>query len=459
MSSLAPLRTMIVRQADLVRRADPRHLRLTLSVAEALRVPNYPLVPLGKLLREKIKYGTSHALETDGIGFPVLRTTNLTPDGLDISDLKTWDASTDEAKPLRLQEGDLLVNRSNSLPQIGKAVVYTLTGDYLFAGYVLRIRLDTARVLPDFVALFLNSPAGHLQAERLARPITGIANINPTELSSILIPVPSLGEQRRLLAPLRTALDAKNRKRVEARSQLIGINDDFARLVGSAPVVNPPLTFAAQASSLRAADRMAPSFFNQERLETMRAVMALPGVTTKRLIQLVDFISRKVPVEPGAPTLGMSAAEAQTGELTEVYDDLDQAKSFETGDILIGALRPYLNKIVVMGRAGQCSQMFHVLRPKPGVDANYLAVALRSPLVLHQVIHMAGGGSRPVLAEADAGGIFVPVPSEAVRQEIAKLMADRQTHARQLRQEAEGDWGKALFEFDRALLLPATTAA
>jgi hypothetical protein len=217
-----------VRQSVLLRRGDPRHVRMTVEVAEAYKQPRYSLTPLSDLLAEPIAYGTSKALSAKG-GSAVLRMNNLSFAGWDISDLKYLDATPELIRSLELRSGDLLVNRSNgSLSQVGKAAVFNLTGSFLFASFLLRIRLNRERVLPDFVAQFLNSPAGRLQVERLARPIL-MCNISPTELASVMVPLPSLKEQTTLLAPLRTALDDRNRKTREAVHLLVGINDDVGR--------------------------------------------------------------------------------------------------------------------------------------------------------------------------------------------------------------------------------------
>ncbi len=450
---VSPARTLVARQGVLLRRADPRHIRMTVEVAAAFRAPTFPLVTLGSLLVEEIKYGTSSRVTADGVGVAVLRMNNLTMSGWDTSDLKYLDASREVVAGLELRAGDILVNRSNSLSQVGKAAVFDLTGTWLFASFLLRLRVDADKVLPDFLALFLNSPAGRLQLERLARPILGMANISPTELRSVLIPLPDKERQAALLLPLRAALDAKNAKTAEAIATLMGINDDFSRLVGPAPAPTVrQIVFSTTTRNLRVVDRLGAQFFHPERAAILRAVMTLPGADARRLDTLVDFVEvRGAPTE-GETVFGLSAVEPHTGEILPAIDDPAAGKRFQVEDLLYSRLRPYLNKVALMTHAGLCSPEFYVLRPKERVDPSYLAVALRSPLVLRQVSHMTTGNTHPRVAEDDAKAILVPMPTLPVQQTVVAAMAARRAQAVAAREDAQRDWDAALAAFGASLL-------
>lgn len=439
-------------QSVLLGRGDPRHVRMTVEVAAAYKHPKYALTPLGDLLAEPIAYGTSRALSAEGES-AVLRMNNLTFAGWDVSDLKYLDATPELIRSLDLRDGDLLVNRSNgSLSQVGKAAVFNLTGSFLFASFLLRLRVDRDRVLPDFVAQFLNSPAGRLQVERLARPIL-MSNISPIELASVMVPLPLLEAQATLLAPLRTALDERNRKTSEAIQMLVGVNDDVDRLVGAVPIATATSTvFASTGRNLRAMDRMGAQFFHPERADVLRAVLNMRATVPARLDALVDFVEeRGVPVE-GETVFGLSAVEPNTGEILPATDDPAAGRRFRAGDLLFSRLRPYLNKVALMTHPGLCSPEFYVLRPKGGIDPGYLAVILRSPLVLHQVNHMSTGNTHPRVAEEDAKAIVVPVAVLPVQQEVAAAMAARRAVAVAAREDGQRNWEAALTAFGASLL-------
>lgn len=156
---------------------------------------------LGDLISE-MSYGTSAKAHNERVGIPVLRMGNIQNGKLDLSDLKYMHPSEQEMNKLRLQKGDILVNRTNSAELVGKCAVFDLEGDYLFASYIIRIRLDQQKADPRLVAQYINSPAGraYMFAER--KQMTGQANVNSKKLAALPIGLPPLDEQRRIVAYL-----------------------------------------------------------------------------------------------------------------------------------------------------------------------------------------------------------------------------------------------------------------
>jgi type I restriction enzyme, S subunit len=146
------------------------------------------------------QYGLSCAASTEG-NIPLLRMNNLSDDGLlDISDVSYVKLSDAELKRFLLQRGDLLFNRTNSFALVGKATVFDLEGSFVCASYLIRFKLDTSRVEPQFINYFFNSAASKAKLRRLATRGVSQSNINPTVLQRrFLIPTPPLPEQREII--------------------------------------------------------------------------------------------------------------------------------------------------------------------------------------------------------------------------------------------------------------------
>ena len=72
-------------------------------------------------------------------------------------------------------------------------------GAYVFASYLIRIRADSSKANPDFLAYVVNSPIGRQQINALSRQIIGQANINSVELRGLQIPLPPLAVQRQII--------------------------------------------------------------------------------------------------------------------------------------------------------------------------------------------------------------------------------------------------------------------
>ena len=153
---------------------------------------------LGDLTVE-VCYGTSAKAHIEPDGVPVFRMGNIQNGKLDLVDMKYMYPNEQEMRKLRLQKGDILVNRTNSAELVGKCAVFDLERDYLFASYIIRIRLDQQKADPQLVAQYINSPIGraYMFAER--KQMTGQANVNSKKLAALPIQLPPLEEQRWLV--------------------------------------------------------------------------------------------------------------------------------------------------------------------------------------------------------------------------------------------------------------------
>src|SRR5436305_249946 len=90
---------------------------------------------------------------------PILRMGNIQNGRLNLRDLKYLHLNDDERAKLLLAKGDILVNRTNSAELVGKCAVFDMEGDYGFASYLIRLRLDMKRADSNLVAIYINSPA------------------------------------------------------------------------------------------------------------------------------------------------------------------------------------------------------------------------------------------------------------------------------------------------------------
>lgn len=147
-------------------------------------------------------YGTSQKTLDAPIGTPILRMGNIQNGSLDTRDLKYLQIADKDHDKWLLEHGDILVNRTNSAELVGKCAVFDLPGDYGFASYLIRLRLDRKRAEPRLVAKFINSPIGREYMFRERKQMTGQANVNSKKLRALPIQLPEIDEQRRIVAYL-----------------------------------------------------------------------------------------------------------------------------------------------------------------------------------------------------------------------------------------------------------------
>lgn len=159
-----------------------------------------PLLSVDEISRD-VQYGLSEKMNEAGIGYRIFRMNEIAQGRMvDNGAMKCADISAEEFAKYRLNRGDLLFNRTNSIEHVGKTGLFDLDGDYCFASYLVRVVPDSAQVLPLFLCLMMNSPAFQQEAKSKASKSINQANINATVMRNLKVPVPTLDEQRRLVA-------------------------------------------------------------------------------------------------------------------------------------------------------------------------------------------------------------------------------------------------------------------
>ena len=83
---------------------------------------------------------------------------------------------------------------------VGKsAVIKGLPGDWVYASYLIRLRVDKTKALPTYVNAMINSRIGRNYVYRTARRAIGMVNINAQEIQRMPLPLPPIDEQQSLV--------------------------------------------------------------------------------------------------------------------------------------------------------------------------------------------------------------------------------------------------------------------
>jgi type I restriction enzyme, S subunit len=148
------------------------------------------------------QYGTSQKSNPSDKGVPVLTMGNV-QDGLVVwSNEKRIPETSEDLPALYLRRFDLLYNRTNSAELVGKTGIYLgEDGARTFASYLIRLRPSLQFTDPRLMNMAMNtSEFRETQIIPLIKKQTGQANVNGTALKNMLIPLPPLAEQHRIVA-------------------------------------------------------------------------------------------------------------------------------------------------------------------------------------------------------------------------------------------------------------------
>ncbi|MGO8255561.1 restriction endonuclease subunit S [Rhizobium ruizarguesonis] len=192
-------------------------------------VSNWALCTLGGLALD-VRYGTAAKCTYAPDLTPVLRIPNVANGRIDLLDLKHASFNEKEIRKLALNKGDLLVIRSNgSLDLVGRsAVVDSEAAGMLFAGYLIRIRLDLSKALPPFIQCWMQSFAVRRTIEDAAKSTSGVNNVNSQQLQALQLHLPPLEEQHEIVRHIESAFAKIDRLAKEAKRalELVGRLDE-----------------------------------------------------------------------------------------------------------------------------------------------------------------------------------------------------------------------------------------
>jgi len=168
---------------------------------------NIPVIPLSEAI-EQPKYGTSKKCDYKIKGKGVLRIPNIGNGFIDVRDLKFAAFDKEEIETYSLRDGDILTIRSNgSVDLVGKCALITeKEKDFLFAGYLIRLRPIAEKAIPKYLLSVLSSHELRVQIETKAKSSSGVNNINSEELKALKIPLPNKKQQQRVLTEIESRL-------------------------------------------------------------------------------------------------------------------------------------------------------------------------------------------------------------------------------------------------------------
>jgi len=154
------------------------------------------------------QYGANEPAASEDRAAPrYIRITDLSDDGT-LRDDTFQSLPEAVAAPFLLQDGDILLARSGAT--VGKALRYRAEwGRACFAGYLVRLRPDRRKILPDYLYYYTQSQAFRRQVW-VSTVQSTIANVNAERFGNFTIPLPPVEEQRVIV------------KFLDARTQKIG---------------------------------------------------------------------------------------------------------------------------------------------------------------------------------------------------------------------------------------------
>ena len=268
-------------------------------------------------------------------------------------------------------------------------------------------RVDEKQCVAKFLLNYFKTEQGLQQLVKICPGSAGRNRVlNIKRLSEVIVPLPALPEQQRVVA----------------------------RIKELAAQIHEARTLRQQAAEEAAA--LFPAVAGGRFSELM----------TKSAAQIGDVISfRNDLIRPTdgrtGPIrfIGLQHIESHTGkkigEDRVLAEELTGRKfKFSPGEIVYGYLRPYLNKVWVADCEGHCSVDQYVIRTNPQkVDTKFIACFMRSPEFLNRAIELTHNLMLPRLRTGLLNSIPMPLPGISEQRQIVSELDALQAEVDALR--------------------------
>lgn len=186
-------------------------------------MPNYLTKKLGEIC--DFQNGLWTAKKKPSKVARVLRNTNFRNGGhFDFSDVADIEVEEKQLASRLLQLSDLLLERSGGGPTqpVGRVMYFDDNGEFSFSNFTTRMRVKNPRKVDSlYLWRYLNYLYDSGITEKLQKQTTGIRNLIFSDYKQIEIPLPPVGEQKRIVARIEKAfakIDEVTRLRAESET-------------------------------------------------------------------------------------------------------------------------------------------------------------------------------------------------------------------------------------------------
>jgi type I restriction enzyme S subunit len=169
----------------------------------------------------------------------VIRNTNFTKDcHLDCSDIAFLNVEQSQFAKRKLKYGDIILEKSGGGPKqaVGRVVIFDKhDGDFSFSNFTSLMRVKNPKELNfNYLHKYLFFSYLSGATEKMQSHSTGIRNLKFDEYKQILVPFPSLPEQKRIVAILDKAFSAISTAKANAEKNLQNARGLFESYLQSA---------------------------------------------------------------------------------------------------------------------------------------------------------------------------------------------------------------------------------
>lgn len=136
---------------------------------------------------------------------PYLRVGNVFRGRVDLSEIKTLRATENELERTKLKKGDILIVEGHgNVNEIGRAAIWDINNiEMVHQNHLIRLRINTSKVLFSYLVYFLNSQGGIYKMRSISNSTSGLNTISTGKVKEIDVPIPSIELQESFVSQVK----------------------------------------------------------------------------------------------------------------------------------------------------------------------------------------------------------------------------------------------------------------
>jgi type I restriction enzyme S subunit len=177
---------------------------------------------LGEVSKIMYGYTAKASLAIEGVSY--LRITDIQNSSVNWLTVPNCPISNSDYNKYQLKSGDIVFARTGATT--GKSFLLKNPSNAVFASYLIRVQITSSELSPEFLYIFFQSPS---YWNLIKSGITGSAQggFNAKKLSELIIPIPSLPEQKQIVALLDKAFATINQAKANLEKNIDNAKELF----------------------------------------------------------------------------------------------------------------------------------------------------------------------------------------------------------------------------------------
>lgn len=287
----------------------------------------------------------------------------------------------------QFKEGDIIFAKITPCMENGKAAMaINLKNGLGFGSTEFHVLRPANQTIPEYIYFYVRQPSFRNEAEMNMTGTAGQLRVPTAFMKNATIPLPTLQEQKRIVAVVEATLSRVNKAKEFLKESGKAIEKILPAAIKKVIPTEDPLPDGWKWVKLRDVAKIGREHINPLEYPDMEFNYLSIENIKSNTGKLINF----------SPTKGKKIKSAKL--------------KFSTEDVLYSRLRPYLNKVYLPEFDGISATDLLPLKPLPAIDKEYLTYHLRSNFVVEYANSNMTGIQLPRIRAQKILEIPIPLP-------------------------------------------------